>query len=65
MVNRIDTTTARNTNKRSDDTSTRKSPKKDLNDDIILSLSDAHENRRARQVIEWEKMRRHTIQTIH
>ncbi len=24
-------------------------------DDLIISLSDAHENRRARQVFEWER----------
>lgn len=27
-------------------------------DDLIVSLSDAYENKRARQVLEWEKMRR-------
>lgn len=27
-------------------------------DDIILSLSDAYENKRARQVFEWERVRR-------
>ncbi|MFT3744422.1 MAG: hypothetical protein QM785_09005 [Pyrinomonadaceae bacterium] len=27
-------------------------------DDLIVSLSNAHENRRARQVTEWESMRR-------
>ncbi len=27
-------------------------------DDIIISLADAHENKRARQVIEWESMQR-------
>ena len=26
-------------------------------DDLIVSLANAHENRRARQVSEWEKMR--------
>ncbi len=26
------------------------------NDDLILSLSDAYENRRARQVVEWERL---------
>ncbi len=33
-----------------------------LNDDLILSLSDAYENRRARQVVEWEKVRRQNAQ---
>jgi hypothetical protein len=28
-------------------------------DDLILSLANAHENRRARQVTEWEEMRRY------
>jgi hypothetical protein len=28
------------------------------NDDIIRSLSDAYENKRARQVFEWERVRR-------
>lgn len=28
------------------------------NDDLIVSLSDAYENKRARQVMEWEKIRR-------
>jgi hypothetical protein len=27
-------------------------------DDIILTLSDAYENKRARQVFEWERVRR-------
>ena len=32
------------------------------NDDLIVSLSDAYENKRARQVFEWEKVRRQTVQ---
>lgn len=28
------------------------------NDDLIASLSDTRENRRARQVVEWERVRR-------
>jgi hypothetical protein len=32
------------------------------NDDLILSLSDAYENKRARQVFEWEKVRRQNAQ---
>ncbi|HXG82995.1 MAG TPA: hypothetical protein VNI84_03115 [Pyrinomonadaceae bacterium] len=31
-------------------------------DDLIGTLADAYENKRARQVIEWEKMRRQNIQ---
>lgn len=31
-------------------------------DDLIGSLADAYENKRARQVIEWERMRRQMIQ---
>lgn len=31
---------------------------KQLNDDLIISLSEAYENRRARQVFEWESLRR-------
>jgi hypothetical protein len=32
------------------------------NDDLIVSLSDRRENRRARQVFEWEKVRRQNTQ---
>ena len=31
-------------------------------DDLIVSLANAHENRRARQVTEWEVMGRHHVQ---
>ena len=38
--------------------STRSQPKSSPPfDDLIMSLVDAHENRRARQVTEWERMR--------
>ena len=38
---------------------TKKKPKQNaLNDDLIVSLSDAYENKRARQVFEWETIRR-------
>ena len=30
-------------------------------DDLILSLSDAYENKRARQVFEWERVRRQDV----
>ena len=42
-------------------TSSRSQPKHI--DDLILSLANAHENRRARQVTEWEKMRRYNVQS--
>ena len=42
-------------------TSSRSQPKHI--DDLILSLANAHENRRARQVTEWERMRQHTAQS--
>lgn len=32
------------------------------NDDLIVSLSDAYENKRARQVFEWERIRRQNVQ---
>ena len=31
-------------------------------DDLIGSLADAYENRRARQVVEWERLRRQNVQ---
>jgi hypothetical protein len=31
-------------------------------DDLIGSLADAYENQRARQVVEWEKLRRQNVQ---
>lgn len=33
-------------------------------DDLIGSLANAHENRRARQVTEWERMRQHNAQRV-
>ncbi len=33
-----------------------------INDDVIASLADAYENKRARQVFEWEKVRRQNVQ---
>lgn len=45
-------------------TETNQANKRDLpNDDLIVSLSDARENRRARQVFEWETIRRNSIQS--
>lgn len=45
-------------------TRTAKSKSKDnsTNDDLIASLSNAYENKRARQVFEWEKARRQNVQ---
>jgi len=34
------------------------------NDDLIASLSDKRENQRARQVLEWEKVRRKNLQKM-
>lgn len=45
--------------------SSRKTKSKDnlnTSDDLIVSLSDAYENKRARQVFEWEKARRQNVQ---
>ena len=44
--------------------SSRISKQSDLqtNDDLIVFLSDKRENRRARQVFEWEKVRRQNVQ---
>lgn len=44
--------------------STRVSQQKNnlTNDDLIVSLADAHENKRARQVFEWERVRRQNVQ---
>ncbi len=39
-----------------------KSKEPKSNDDLILSLADAYENRRARQVVEWERVRRQNAQ---
>ena len=39
-----------------------KSKENPANDDLIVSLSDAYENKRARQVFEWEKLRRQNAQ---
>jgi hypothetical protein len=34
-----------------------------LSDDLIVSLSDAYENRRARQVFEWEMSQKRTLRS--
>ena len=33
-------------------------------DDLIVSLTNAHENRRARQVTEWERMSRYNVLSV-
>ena len=38
-----------------------KSKEPKLNDDLIVSLADAYENQRARQVVEWERVRRQNV----
>lgn len=37
------------------------SKEKPPKDDLIVALSDAYENKRARQVTEWERMRRQNV----
>ncbi len=63
MVSRNDTTTLRRTDNSRDlesNTSRSLSAKRDKpkTDDIIMSLANSYENKRARQVTEWEMMRR-------
>lgn len=41
---------------------TSKPKENNFNDDLIGSLSDAYENKRARQVFEWERVRRQNLQ---
>ncbi len=41
---------------------TSKAKENNFNDDLIGSLSDAYENKRARQVFEWERVRRQNLQ---
>ena len=41
-----------------------KSKESPINDELIVSLSDAAENRRARQVIEWERVRRRNVRAV-
>lgn len=65
MVNRFDAKIARTSestgNKASDASPSvfsRKPATAGTNDDLIRSLSNAYENKRARQVFEWESTRR-------
>ena len=76
MVNRINTNVASELDKLNEHEtaavldyitsllSTRKPKSKDAsaNDELIGSLSDAYENKRARQVFEWERVRRGNVQ---
>lgn len=61
MANRNDTTTARPNDRNSNPSYRlepfRKQPSKSI-DEVIFSLADRPENRRARQVEEWERLRR-------
>lgn len=75
MVNRIDRRVAGEIDKLNENDSlavlsyisellsSRKSQPKDtlINDDLIMSLSDAYENKRARQVVEWERLGRQNV----
>lgn len=61
MVNRNETNTARQNDKSSfsaENFPARQTQYKELApDDLIVSLANAHENKRAQQVTEWEKLR--------
>ncbi len=68
MVNRIDQNISRDARNRRDRSNfpakpSARSYNQQLNrlDDIIASLANAPENRRARQVTEWELLRRQTL----
>jgi hypothetical protein len=41
-----------------------KPSKNPINDELIATLADAKENKRARQVVEWEKVRRRNSQKM-
>lgn len=64
MVKRTPTPIARNTDKSSSlqASSARTNKKERPSDDLIVTLSDAHENRRARQVQEWESVQPLNVQ---
>lgn len=76
MVNPIETKVAREIDKLNENDipvvldyisqllSSRKPQSKEnpLNDELIVSLSDAYENKRARQVFEWERVSRQNVQ---
>ena len=65
MVKRTRTTIAREIDKTPPGRASARKPaqnEKYSTDDIILSLSNAHENRRARQVFEWESVQPLNVQ---
>jgi hypothetical protein len=76
MVNRMNTNVTRETDKLNDNdtlavlsyfselVSSRPAHSTDnsISDELIRSLSDSYENMRARQVTEWERLRRQTVQ---
>lgn len=64
MVKHTSATTARTTDKpttRSEQASISKTSSRH-DDDVILSLSNAYENKRARQVTEWERVQANRLQ---
>ncbi len=58
VANKTTKLNEKETSRKSISTLFSKQNSKQLNDDLIISLSDAYENRRARQVFEWESLRR-------
>ena len=74
MVNRINAESSRKRDKlyktdattarghQSEEPFARRSIDGSMSDDVIASLANAHENRRARQVTEWESMRGQSVQ---
>ena len=64
MANPTRTTNARNIEKRTHTkaSSSKTDPKERSADELIVTLSDAHENRRARQVLEWESVQPMNVQ---
>ncbi|MFZ1700327.1 MAG: hypothetical protein WBO10_15125 [Pyrinomonadaceae bacterium] len=64
MVNQTDHTTARDSRKFKSKSAASKNPGKYQSvalDDVIASLANAPENRRAQQVTEWEHLRKNDI----
>ena len=76
MVNRMNTNVTRETDKLNDNdtlavlsyfselASSRPAQSNDysFSDELIRSLSDSYENKRARQVTEWERLRRQAVE---
>ena len=66
MVKRANETTSRKTDKSNEHENpallSAPPSKSNPNDDLIISLSDAYENKRARQVVEWEELGKQNIQ---